>query len=189
MKAPSDQEALLIREARQGDQAAFEELVRIHQRRVYAVALRMLGNPDDAEDVLQETFLALHRRLGSFRGRSRLSTYLYRSAANFSLMKLRQRRAKKTASHVALDQAEESPDPRAFSLDGYIDSELRAVLDRHLQELPGSERTAVVLRDIEGLPGREVARILSVTVAAMKSRLHHGRERLRRKLAPYFYRN
>lgn len=183
---PQDvKEALYLQAARNGDRRSFEDLVRSHQRRIYNLALRMLGNAEDAEDVLQETFLALYRSLKYFRGASRLSTYLHRTAVNFSMMKLRQRRRRREAQHVALEQAAESPDPRAFSLEGLIESERRALLNRLLMGLGQGERAAVVLSDIEGIPNAEASRIMNVSLPAFKSRLRRGREGLRKRLLPY----
>lgn len=185
MKAPDRQEALLISRAKGGDHRAFEKLVKSHERRVYSLAYRMLGNPEDAEDVLQETFLALFSGLKGFRGGSSLSTFLHRTAANFSLMRLRKRKSRRERQHVELEQAAERPDPGAFSLDKYMDKETRALLNRFLLELGAVERAAVVLGDIEGVPGAEAARILKLSLPAFKSRLRRGRESLRKKLLPY----
>lgn len=185
MNSSGLQEDLYIKAARNGDRRAFEDLVRAHQRKIYSLALRMLGNEEDAEDVLQETFLALFRSLKAFRGGSRLSTYLHRTAVNFSMMKLRQRRRRRERQHVALEQAAESPDPRAFSLEGLLESEKRALLGRLLMELGKGERAAVVLSDIEGIPNAEASRIMGVSLPAFKSRLRRGREGLRKKLLPH----
>ncbi|HBE74019.1 MAG TPA: RNA polymerase subunit sigma [candidate division Zixibacteria bacterium] len=185
MKEQDRQEALLISRSRGGDHRAFESLVRLHQRPVYNLALRMLGSPEDAEDVLQETFLALFRSLARFRGGSALSTYLYRLAANFSLMKLRRRRSRREKLHVGLDREMERADPGAFSLDKYLVSEARELLERFLVELKDQERAAVVLGDIEGFRDREASGMLGLRLPAYKSRLRRGRENLRKKLLPY----
>ncbi len=180
-----EKEALLIQAARRGDRRAFEELVKIHERKVYSLAYRMLGSIEDAEDVLQETFLAFYRHLKSFRGSSRLSTYLHRMALNFSLIHLRRRKSRREKYQVDLEQALERHDPTAFTLERLVDSEARALLNRFLQELGDKERVAVVLHDIEGLPNAEASRIMGITLAAFKSRLHRGRDSLRIKLLPY----
>lgn len=159
--------------------------MRANQARVYSLALRMLGNAEDAEDVLQETFLAAFRSLKSFRGGSRFSTYLHRTAVNFSMMKLRQRKRRRERQHVGLEHAAERPDPAAFTLDRYVDSEARTLLNRFLMELGDGERAAVVLSDIEGVANAEASRMLGVTLPAFKSRLRRGRENLRAKLLPY----
>lgn len=185
MDSASVNEALLIQSARKGDYGAFEKLVRLNQARVYSLAFRMLGNAEDAEDVLQETFLALFRSLKNFRGGSKLSTYLHRTAVNFCMIKLRQRKRRRERQHVELEQAAESSDPRAFSLENLLESEKKALLNRLLLELGMEERAAVVLSDIEDIPNAEASRIMGITLPAFKSRLRRGREKLRKKLLPY----
>ena len=175
-------ETALVAAARRGDQPAFEKLVRSNQAKVYSLALRMLGNQQDAEDVLQETFLSFYKNLGRFQGRSLVSTYLYRLASNFALMKLRYRKSH-GGRQQSLEQAAEvvarDPSPLELTERG----ELRRRLDRALQQLPAAERAVVVLRDVQGLSGSEVARVLKLSLPAMKSRLHRGRDELRRLIA------
>lgn len=175
----------MLEKARRGDSGAFAQLVKCHQSRVYSVALRLLGNRQEAEDVLQETFLAFHRSLGRFQGRSRVSTYLFRLATNFSLMKLRRGRRGGRHPEYDLSQAEEQPDLSPSPLDFLLGDELKSLLDRQLQKLPEKDRAVVVLRDIEGLEGAQVARILGISLPAMKSRLHRSREFLRQNLSAY----
>jgi RNA polymerase sigma-70 factor (ECF subfamily) len=176
---PSPGEDILLAAARRGDHRSFEKLVRMHQARVYSLALRMLGNGPDAEDVLQETFIAFYRAIDRFQGRSKLSTYLYRLAANFALMKLRYRKAHGGQTR-SLDDAAEIAAPQASPLEHAERKDLTDRLNRALLSLPAKERAVLVLRDVQGLDGREVARTLKLTVPAMKSRLHRGRETLRR---------
>lgn len=181
----TQKEALFISRAKQGDHQAFEALVRRYQRPIYSLALRMLGNPEDAEDVLQETFLSLYRSIGKFRGDSRLGTYLHRLAANFSLMRLRKRKSRHDKHNLDPEKILEMPDPQAFSLERYLRDETKAMLNKFLLELPDSERTAVVLSDIEGFGDAEASRLLGLTLPAFKSRLRRGRESLRKILLPY----
>lgn len=185
MKAIESKDYDLLTSARDGDQKAFEKIVRRHQKQVYNLALKLLGSPEDAEDVLQETFLALYHNLKRFRGQSSLATYLYRLATNFSLMKLRRRKSRRQQHQVALEEAAEHPDPQAHSLDRILDSELHNLLNRFLLELNEKERAAVVLADIEGLPAAQAARILGLSLPAFKSRLHRARNNLRLRLLPY----
>lgn len=177
---PADERSLLAA-ARSGDRRSFEQLVRAHQSRVYSLALRMLGNRAEAEDVLQETFIALYKNLGRFQGRSKLSTYLYRLAANFALMKLRYARthggrAQDLAATAELPAMQPSPLERAEQRD------LRDQLQQALLQLPPDVRSVLALRDVQGLGGRETARALKLSLPAMKSRLHRGRETLRRMM-------
>jgi RNA polymerase sigma-70 factor (ECF subfamily) len=185
MKQTIDQD-ILLQSARDGDPRSFNQLVKLHQSRVYSVALRLLGSPSEAEDVLQETFIALYQNLHHFRGGSKLSTYLFRLATNFSLMKLRRsKRRGHDSSHLPLNMIEELPDQTASPLESLLNSEFRAVLDKQLQKLPAKDRAVVVLRDIEGLEGGQVSKILGLTLPAMKSKLHRSRELLRKNLSVY----
>lgn len=185
MKQQIDEDILLL-QARDGNSRSFNQLVKLHQSRVYSVALRLLGNPGEAEDVLQETFIALYKNLHHFRGGSTLYTYLFRLATNFSLMKLRRsKRRGNESGHLSLNVIEYLPDKAASPLEALLNSEFRAVLDRQLQKLPAKDRAVVVLRDIEGLDGAQVAKILRLSLPAMKSKLHRSREFLRKNLSDY----
>lgn len=185
MKQQLDED-ILLQQARTGNSRSFNQLVKIHQARVYSVALRLLGNRSEAEDVLQETFVAFYKNLNHFRGVSKLSTYLFRMATNFSLMKLRRsKRHGHEAGYLSLVDIEERPDAAASPLESLLNDELRAVLDKQLQKLPDKDRAVIVLRDIEGLDGVQVAKILGISLAAMKSKLHRSREFLRKNLSVY----
>jgi RNA polymerase sigma-70 factor (ECF subfamily) len=177
----------LIRRARDGDQAAFAELVMLHGDRVYA-ALRRFGlGPDDAGDVAQEVFLRAWRGLDRFQERAAFSTWLYRIAFNEAQRRLARRtlpRAEPVAEDedpvAALPDAPEAgPDARALA------DEFERQLDDALEALPADWRTAVVLRDIEGLSTQDAAEVAGVGEAAFKSRLHRGRIQLRALLEPY----
>jgi RNA polymerase sigma-70 factor (ECF subfamily) len=172
----------LLAAARRGDQRAFERLVKANQAKIYSLALRMLGNRQDAEDVLQETFIAFYKNLGRFQGRSSVSTYLYRLATNFALMKMRYRKSH-GGRQQPLEQAGEIAGHGPSPLEQAERSELQHRLDQALQRLPAAERAVVVLRDVQGLGGGDVARILKLSLPAMKSRLHRGREALRRMVS------
>lgn len=184
LPVPDDE---LVRRAQSGKTEAFEELVRRHERKVYNIAYRMLGNPEDASEALQDTFLRAYRFLGRFEFKSQFYTWIYRIATNVSLTKLRRR---KSPVVMSLDQpvgdsgdmAFEIPDDQ-FSPDLlYRRRELQRKLQQAVEELPEDYRTVVVLRDLEGLSNEEVSKVLNLTVAAVKSRLHRGRLALRSKL-------
>lgn len=179
-------EEILLQQAQAGNSRSFNLLVKMHQSRVYSVALRLLGNRNEAEDVLQETFIALYKNLSHFRGGSKLSTYLFRLATNFSLMKLRRsKRRGNDFGHLSLTEIGERQDTAASPLESLLNSEFREVLDRQLQKLPDKDRAVIVLRDIEGLDGAQVAKILELSLPAMKSKLHRSREFLRKNLSVY----
>jgi RNA polymerase sigma-70 factor, ECF subfamily len=182
--AIDDQDAALVRRAREGDIKAFEELVMRHADGVYVVLRRFGLNGDEAHDVAQETFLRAWRGLPRFEGRARFFTWLYRIAFNEA-----QRRLSKRPPAGAVVSAEERPlDDLADDAPGPDDQfereELRAALAAALRELPVALRAPVVLRDVEGLSTREAASVLDLGEAAFKSRLHRGRMALRALLGP-----
>jgi RNA polymerase sigma-70 factor, ECF subfamily len=179
----------LVARAAAGDEPAFEALVERHQHRAYALARRLVGSDSDAQDVLQEAFLSVHRKLASFRGDSRFSTWLYRVVTNAALMHLRAR------SRRALEPLDESL-PRFDSNGSYLaePAELESAayaaerLDRKalaekaqegLERLPEIYRTAFVLRDLEELTTAEVADLLGVGADAVRQRVHRARLMLR----------
>lgn len=171
------EEMALVERCRKGDLAAFEELYRQHAGRLYSVACRMVGNPSDAEDLLQEIFLAAHRKLDSFRGESALGTWLYRLATNLCLDHLRSKTARSGQLTSALDDERELADAGSRAL---ADQALtRMDLERALAQLPEGCRAAFVLHDIEGLEHREVAEALGIAEGTSKSQVHKARLRLR----------
>jgi RNA polymerase sigma-70 factor (ECF subfamily) len=174
-----------IRRARNGDRSVFEYLYRLHSRRVYALCLRMVGNTAEAEDLTQEAFLLLLRKIHTFRGESAFSTWLHRLAVNLVLMRLR----KKSPPIVSIE-ATPDPDDETFSpsidigapdllLEGSVD---RINLERCIQQLPAGYRTIFVLHDIQGYEHNEIAEILGRSVGDSKSQLHKARTRLREQL-------
>jgi RNA polymerase sigma-70 factor, ECF subfamily len=178
-------EGAVIQRAREGDQTAFEYLYRLHSRRVYAVCLRMVADPTEAEDLTQEAFLLLFRKIHTFRGESAFSTWLHRLAVNLVLMRLR----KKSLSTVSIETTPDRDDEDASSridigapdllLEGSID---RINLERCIAQLPVGCRTMFVLHDIQGYEHREIAKILRRSVGDSKSQLHKARTRLRELL-------
>ncbi|MGH9372635.1 MAG: RNA polymerase sigma factor [Vicinamibacterales bacterium] len=167
----------LVERCRQGDLAAFESIYRTHAGRLYSVACRMIGNPADAEDLLQEIFLAAHRKLDSFRGESALGTWLYRLATNLCLDYLRSRAAKAGQLTGALENEPGLADTGSRRLAERTVA--RMDLERAIAQLPEGCRTAFVLHDVEGLEHREVADILGIAEGTSKSQVHKARLRLR----------
>jgi RNA polymerase sigma-70 factor, ECF subfamily len=158
----------LVRRAQRGDEAAFAELVRRHRDRVYAVTLRLCRNPADAEDALQETFLAAYRSLARFGRRARFSTWLYRIAVNASYDALGRSRRGGT---VEDPQQHERPAPG----DPFAQDAQRRALEAALRRLPREFLDAVVLCDIAGLGANEAAAVLDVAPGTVKSRVFRGR--------------
>jgi RNA polymerase sigma-70 factor (ECF subfamily) len=179
----------LVRRARDGDEAAFAELLERHQSRVYHHALRMMGNPQDAEEVLQDTFVQVFKNLERFEERSRFSTWIYRIATNESLMKLRKaHRKREVFTEDAGDRDFEGhrDEIRAFTrsvVDEVQDRQFLEILERVLQELPEEYRVVFTLRDLDELTNAEVAEILDLSIPAVKSRLHRSRLFLRDRLS------
>jgi RNA polymerase sigma-70 factor (ECF subfamily) len=181
---------LSIDALRSGDRAEFARLVETASGPIYRLALKMLGNPQDAEDALQTTFLKVYQHLGEFEGRSSLSTWLYRIAANEALMLLRKRLPEVPISEEGSDEveypAEELTDWCCLPEEEYLSSEARAALDQAIQRLPEILRIVFVLRDIEDLSIQETAAALGLSEAAVKTRLLRARLRLRDDLSGYY---
>jgi RNA polymerase sigma-70 factor (ECF subfamily) len=174
-------ELALVERCRQGDLAAFEEVYRTHAGRLYSVACRLVGNQADAEDLLQEIFLAAHRKLDSFRGDSALGTWLYRLATNLCLDHLRSKAVR--TSHMT-DALDDEPGLSDVPSRGLADRAVtRMDLERALAKLPEGCRAAFVLHDVEGLEHREVADILGIAEGTSKSQVHKARLRLRALLS------
>ena len=173
----------MIERASRGDAAAFNQLMEQHERRMYAVSLRMCGNREDAQDCLQEAMLRVYRAIGGFKGQSSFSTWVYRITMNTCLDELRR---KKNRQNTSLDNlldmgwspADETNAPEKQAMR----SELRRNLNRAIRELPEEMRAAVVLRDIQGFSYDEIARMLEINVGTIKSRISRGREKLREKM-------
>jgi RNA polymerase sigma-70 factor, ECF subfamily len=171
-----------IARAQLGDALAFERIYRLHSRRVYALCLRMVGNTAEAEDLTQETFLTLLRKIRTFRGESAFSTWLHRITVNLVLMRLR----KKAFQETPLEEAGE-PDAGCSTHDtelGAADSFLAGSLDRlhlerALEQLGPFQKLVVVLHDIQGYKHTEIAEMLDWSIGNSKSRLHRARARLR----------
>ena len=180
LKALTEAEA--IRQAQAGDAAAFEFLYQLHGRRVYALCLRMVGNPSDAEDLMQEAFLQLFRKIGTFRGESAFSTWLHRMTVNVVLMRLRKKSLPVSSLEEATEPDEESGGPRKdvgapdLRLSGAVD---RVNLERSIEKLPPGYRTVFVLHDVQGYEHNEIAGIMGCSVGNSKSQLHKARTRMR----------
>ena len=170
-----------IRLAQAGNAQAFEFLYELHGRRVYALCLRMLGNPSDAEDLMQEAFLQLFRKIGTFRGESAFSTWLHRMTVNVVLMRLR-KKSLPVASLEETTEPDEDGGPRKdigapdLRLSGAVD---RVNLERSIGKLPPGYRTVFVLHDVQGYEHNEIAGIMGCSVGNSKSQLHKARTKLR----------
>jgi RNA polymerase sigma-70 factor (ECF subfamily) len=178
---------------RSGDREAFAQLVETYSGQMYRLALKMLNDAQDAEDVLQNTFIKAFQHVAGFEGRSSLSTWLYRIAANEALMMIRKRRPgiiEMDAKLVDADDADMTPgefvDWGLLPEEELLTGEAKKELDQAIQNLPEKLRIVFLLRDIEGLSIQETAQALELHETAVKTRLLRARLRLREELANYF---
>ena len=194
---PGLSEADLVRRLKSGDESAFAELVKHFETRVYSLARGLTRTEADAEDALQDTFLSVFRNIGRFKGNASLSTWIYRIAVNSALMK--RRRQRKDDRTVSIDDYMPAFDGEGHRLAAVPDwhpsvdalllnKELGGLLRGWIAELEPAYRTVFVLRDQEGLGNEEVAEVLGLSVAAVKSRLHRARLYLRERAKSYVYR-
>ncbi len=195
-KSPSttQDEGDLVARAQRGDASAFTELVSRYERRIFRLAKNITQSDEDAEDVLQESFLKAYQHLGGFQGQSKFYTWIVRIAVNEALMKLRKRKTDKTVSlDETIDTGEENvvreiavwednPEQR------YSQREIRELLDKAIMSLRPAFRAVFVLRDVEDLSTEETAAVLDLSVPAVKSRLLRARLQLREKLTRFFKR-
>lgn len=165
---------------RAGDPKAFEELVATYQHLVFGVAVRMLGNAAEAEEIAQEAFLRAHRALADFRGDAKLSTWLYAIVSRLCLTRLAsgERRMARQGEETLMRLANTEGDPAA----AVERSEVEAALHRAIAELPEERRIVVVLRDLEGLSYEEIAQTLELELGTVRSRLHRARMDLKDKM-------
>jgi RNA polymerase sigma-70 factor (ECF subfamily) len=192
-----ENDAALVQGLKGGEEWAFEALVRAFGARLLATARRLVGNEEDARDVVQSAYLSAFRAIGQFEGSAQLSTWLHRIVVNTALMRLRSRRRKPEESIEALLPA--------FQADGhYVEwfsswdvpadrllerKETRRAVRVAIEQLPETYRTVLVLRDIEELSTQEAAEVLDITPSAVKVRLHRARQALLTLLRPHFQRS
>lgn len=191
MSETQEEKALSLQALKAGDRAEFSKLVDLYSSSLFRLALRILGDPQDAEDVLQETFLKAYRALPSFEGRSSLSTWLYRIVTNEALMVIR--RAKPDL--LWADDEEENSEAISPSLfvdwdalpeQELLSHEVKQFLDQAVQQLSANLRIVFLLRDVAGLSVKETAEQLGLSEVAVKTRLLRARLRLREELSAYF---
>lgn len=176
-------EEKLISRAAKGDASAFNELLGLHERKMYAVCLRMCANQEDAQDCLQEAMLRIYRSISGFKGQSSFSTWIYRVTMNTCLDELRKKKNKQTTSLDGLLDTGWSPSDDYDTPEHHtIEQERKKALHGAISELPEDMRSAVVLRDIQGFSYEEIAEMLGINVGTIKSRISRGREKLREKI-------
>jgi RNA polymerase sigma-70 factor (ECF subfamily) len=178
-----DELADLVAAARGGDRAAFEELVRATSAETYTLAYRLLGNEEDARDVVQEAYLRAYKGIGRFRGEAQFTTWLYRITANCAATYLGRRtrhRHEELSDEAPLADLSPDRDPQGLAMA----SDLRDRLSDALEELPPRLKAVVVLRDVYDMPHEAIAEELGISISAAKVRLHRARRRLREQLFP-----
>src|SRR6266852_4525140 len=178
MEGRTGDDASLVDRLRRGDPRAFEDLVIAYQHRVFGVAVRMLGNRAEAEEIAQEVFLRVHRSVGEFRGEAKLSTWLYAITSRLCLNRLQagERRHPRAGEEALADV------PAADAGGGVERAEVETALRQAIAALPEERRIVVVLRDVEGLSYEEIARALDLELGTVRSRLHRARLDLKAKL-------
>jgi RNA polymerase sigma-70 factor (ECF subfamily) len=186
------EEKVLLEALKAGDRAEFARLVETYSPHIYRLALKMLLNPQDAEDILQETFIKAFRYLKGFDGRSSISTWLYRIATNEALMFLRRKHPELVSidEPVETEEGEREPleivDWCCLPEEELTSAEGRAYLDKAMTSLPYNLRVVFLLREIEGLSTKEVAEVLNLSETAVKTRLSRARLHLREDLSTYY---
>ncbi len=192
MNEATKTETFSLEALRSGDKAEFARLVETYSGTIFRLGLKMLNNSQDAEDILQETFIKAFRSLKNFDGRSSLSTWLYRIATNEALMLLRKKHPDSISIDEPVETEEGEQEPRqivdwcCLPEEELMSSESRVHLDKAIDTLPQSLKLVFLLRDIEGLSTQEVADVLNLSETAVKTRLSRARMRLREELSSYF---
>jgi len=169
-----------IERAKQGDAEAFEILYNLHKRRVYSLCLRMTANTAAAEDLTQEAFLQLFRKIGTFRGESAFSTWLHRMAVNVVLMQLRKKGLLVVPLEETVETEEETPRKELGAADAKLAGSVdRLQLQRAIESLPPGYKSIFVLHDVEGYEHNEIAEMVGCSIGNSKSQLHKARLKLR----------
>lgn len=191
MPEKTNTEKELVEKAVAGDKNALSEIVAQNEQLVYNTALRLLANPEEAECVLQETFLKVFQAIPEFKGESSVSTWIYRIATNFALMRLRNKKKNFGSLEGKEDQVNKST-LESFNrqvgnnpLRAVMNDELRGAMDIAISELPAKFRSVFILKDVEGYSLKEIAEMTQLSLAAVKSNLHRARLFLRNRLAEY----
>ena len=193
-KEGKELEEALVQELQGGNLEAFDKIVKLYQKKIYALSFNLTRNAMDAQDVTQEVLLTLFRKINTFQGKSAFSSWVYRITLNASYMKLR---SKKKDQSIALDDLLPTYNGAGFQQEKIQDwsentesllftNETKSVIQKATDQLPEKEKVVFLLRDVEGLSTEKVSEILELTIPAVKSRLHRARLFLRKKLSNYF---
>ncbi|MBP9838671.1 MAG: sigma-70 family RNA polymerase sigma factor [Proteobacteria bacterium] len=182
----------LITKFTNGCELSYMELITRYETKVHNLAMRLTKNPEDAEEVLQDVFLTVYRKIESFEGKAKFSSWLYRITVNAAFMKLRKRKQDQSISlddmtpHAQNKALYEKNTYAIYSDSMAINNEVREMLEGAIHKLPDEYRAVFILRDIDGLSNKEVSEILTLSIPAVKSRLHRSRLMLRKKLRKFY---
>jgi RNA polymerase sigma-70 factor (ECF subfamily) len=183
-EAISDAEC--VRKLQRGETDAFETLIRRHQKTIFNLAYRMLGDYDEAAEISQETFLSAYRAIDNFRGDANFSTWLYRIALNHATTRRKSLNTRQQRS-VPIENTEPASDPHPGPAESMEKKEIRQRVQQALNKLDPEDAAVILLRDLQDVPYEEVARVLEIPIGTVKSRLHRARQALKSELASYFY--
>jgi RNA polymerase sigma-70 factor, ECF subfamily len=181
-----------LKALKQKDKREFAKLVEVHSDKIYRLALKMLGNAQDAEDILQETFIKAYNHIDGFEGRSKITTWLYRIAVNESLMLLRKRKGVLIDIDAGIETDDGEVMPRqivdwcCLPEKELLSSETRKTINQAIETLSDANRAAFLLRDVEGLSTREASEVLDISESALKVRVLRARMALQEELTEYF---
>jgi len=181
-----------LKEVQKGNRSEFAKLINAHSNQIFRLAIKILGNEQDAEDVLQNTFLKAFQKIGSFEGRSNVSTWLFRIATNEALMLIRKQKPEMNVSEFSDEDIDEVESPVQFidwcclPESELMSDETRHMMDKAIYQLSEALRIVFILRDIEGLSIQETSQVLDLSETAVKTRLLRARLKLREQLSTYF---
>ena len=193
-KVDKEIEEALVKDFQAGNLDAYDKIVELYQKRIYALSFNLMRNQMDAQDVAQEVLLTLFKKIHTFQGKSAFSSWVYRITLNSSYMKLR---IKKKEPKISIDELLPSFNSTGFQQEKIQDwsentesllftNETREIINKAVGLLPEKEKVVFLLRDVEGLSTEKVSEVLDLTIPAVKSRLHRARLFLRKKLSGYF---
>jgi len=179
-------DAECVQNLQRGQTDAFEILIRRHEKTIFNLVYRMLGDYDEAAEVSQEAFLSAYRAIGTFRGDSNFSTWLYRIALNHATTR-RKTLNTRQQRNVSMETTEPVSDPQPGPAETMEKKEIRERVQQALNSLEPDDATVILLRDLQDMPYEEVARVLEIPIGTVKSRLHRARQALNAELSTYFY--
>jgi RNA polymerase sigma-70 factor, ECF subfamily len=175
-----------VRKLQRGETDAFETLIRRHQKTIFNLVYRMLGDYDEAAEISQEVFLSAYRAIGNFRGEANFSTWLYRIALNHATTRRKSLNTRQQRN-IPIENTEPASDPHPGPAESLEKKEVRQRVQQALNRLEPEDAAVILLRDLQDVPYEEVARMLEIPIGTVKSRLHRARQALKSELTSYFY--